>query len=167
MILAQRHLLCDQFNVSKYVTVNVTELVAMEYGGVTYVLYYTPSASFVPQLFKALTALCADNPQREFVFCGDANSHNPDWIPSSSPLDQGGVDAEIFAKVHSLKQLVDFPTRDGNTLDLIFSSKPGTAAPIANLGTSDHLSVSFCIQVNAAAPPPPPRPPVRNWELAP
>ena len=113
-------------------------------------------------LFKALTRIKADFPQKPFVFMGDANAHNPVWIPSVSPLDEAGIVAEEFAVVHGLKQLVNFPTRGGNTLDLMFSDLPGKAIPEKGLDTSDHISATFSIQVTKAVPPPPRRASVRN-----
>lgn len=48
----------------------------------------------------------------------------------------------------NLTQLIDFPTRERNTLDLLFANKPSTISNISKfppLGASDHLTIGFAI----------------------
>ena len=82
----------------------------------------------------------AEYPPKHRVYIGDFNSHNPGWIQSGTPLDAAGMAAEESAELHSLKQLVHFPTREGNTLDLVMSCWGGTAIASEHLGSSDNLS---------------------------
>jgi hypothetical protein len=90
----------------------------------------------------------AEHLYKNRVYLGDFNAHNPGWIPSVSPLDAAGVAAEEFADLHSFKQLVDFPTREGNTLDLVFSCWEGVAVECEHLGTSDHLSMKITFETD-------------------
>lgn len=105
IFLARKYMLVDTFDVSKYNTIKAAEMIGVEFDGITYIGFYTSDSSLAPVLFKALTRIKADFPQKTFVFMGDANAHNPDWIPSISPLDEAGSVAEEFAVVHGLKQL--------------------------------------------------------------
>ena len=43
-----------------------------------------------------------------------------------------------MCEMYGLSQLVDFATRDENTLDLVMSSILGVAIPVPSFGTSDH-----------------------------
>ena len=45
----------------------------------------------------------------------------------TSPTDKAGLMAQEFAEMFDLKQLVHFPTREGNTLDVTFSDITGKA----------------------------------------
>ena len=102
------------------------------------------------------------------MYIGDFNSHNPGWIQSVTPLDAAGVAAEEFAELHSLKQLVNFPTREGNTLDLVMSCWGGTAIASEHLGSSDHLSMNIKFETNKFENPKTPVvSKVRDWHNAP
>ena len=66
-------------------------------------------------------------------------------------------------------QLVDFPTRDGNALDLVFTVVVGnhSARPVPELGSSDHLALRISLDLKSTIPDPVSRAPVRMWCAAP
>ena len=110
----------------------------------------------------------AENPHKQRVYIDDFNSHNPGWIPSTTPLDAAGVAAEEFAELHTLKQLVNFPTRERNTLDLVLSCWGGVAEASEHLGSSDHLSMNIRFETNKFEEPKTPVvSKVRDWNNAP
>ena len=52
----------------------------------------------------------------------------------------------------ALEQVVDFPTRDGNTLDLLFTSHPSLVdkcKPLPSLGKSDHETILVDLSLTA------------------
>jgi hypothetical protein len=96
------------------------------------------------------------HPTRPKVFVGDYNIHNPDWVCSTTKkADKAGVIAQEFCEMYGFSQLIDFPTREGNTLDLVMTCFQGTATPLSGLGTSDHVSITFKIDVEVEIPVPP------------
>ena len=84
-------------------------------------------------------------------------------------LDQAGADAQEFSEILRFIQLVDFPTRDGNALDLVFTDVVGnhSARPVPGLGSSDHLALRISLDMKSTIPDPVSRAPVRMWCAAP
>ena len=80
---------------------------------------YTPDSARSPRLFDAMLRYHLEHPDRPKIFVGDFNIHNPDWVCSTSKTDKAGLVAQEFCEMYGFNQLVDFPTREGNTLDLI------------------------------------------------
>ena len=138
---AKKHLLVDKLDLSSYNTVKEAEIVGIRSGDEDYLLCYTPKSSLALRLLIAAQQYMLDNPDRKVVLLGDFNLHNQDWITSSS-TDAAGIEAEEMCAMFGLKQLVDFPTREHNTLDLVMSPIPGAATPVEPMGSSDHVSVS-------------------------
>ena len=66
-----------------------------------------------------------------------------------------------------IKQLVDFPTRGKNALDLVFSDLEGAATQHVHLGTSDHHALSVVFKIDSKPTAPPSRVPVYHWGDAP
>ena len=98
---------------------------------------------------------------------GDFNTHNAEWLHSVVPTDAAGYEVQELCELFGLYQLIDFPTRGGNTLDLVLSSFPGPAVAMANPGTSDHVSTVFEMQVISPLADAPNIKPVRDWSNAP
>ena len=74
-----------------------------------------------------------------------ANSDNTDYLTAATIHN-----ALEILQDHGLQQLVTFPTRDFNTLDLVSSNKPSTILNVQSIaGISDHDIV--CFEVNAKA----------------
>ena len=84
------------------------------------------------------------------------------WIHSKMKLDKAGAVAQDFCDMYGFNQLVGFPTRGLNTLDLIMTPFQGAAAALPNMGTSDHVTISFTIQVEEPLPVPPIN--IKHWD---
>ena len=137
---AKSHLLVDKLDVTAYNTVKHAEIVGIRYDQVDYLLCYTHKSATATKLLLAVQRYMLDNPDRKVVLLGDFNVHNQDWIISST-TDSAGVEAQEMCEMFGLKQLVDFTTREVNTLDLVMSSIPGIATRSLSMGSSDHDSV--------------------------
>ena len=94
---------------------------------------------------------------------GDFNFKDIDWpdrlSKSGSTLSQS--EGQILIDImndHGLEQMVHFPTREKNTLDLILTTLPGQFKDIHSPDKlSDHDIVSETLKISTT-PPPPPRP---------
>lgn len=166
LVMVQEHLLCDVFNTDDYHIDEAAELVGINFGGVTYLNAYSNKSSVCDQLIKVLKRVKQDYPDVKFVMVGDFNVHNSDWIHSSHTDDAGEL-LEAFVQLNGMLQLVNFPTREENTLDLIISDFDGEAYPAAHIGTSDHVSILFEIKVAAAVPTDDSMVKTRSWRRAP
>ena len=170
LILAEEHLLCDPLDqklMDKYHIDEAAELIGMKYGGVTYIDAYSSKSTLAKQLVGVLHRLRKDMPNDKFVIVGDFNVHNKDWIISESDTDEAGEMLEEFTQLNGMYQLIDFATRGNNALDLIISDLAGSASSKTHIGTSDHLSISFEIQVDQPAPQVEPAAAALNWRRAP
>ena len=84
-----------------------------------------------------------------FVLTGDFNLPDINWSEQTISPNQYTVGTNQayldIASDNGLEQIVDFPTRNENTLDLIFTSHPSykqRCKPIPAIGNSDHDSVT-------------------------
>lgn len=143
----RKHLLASSLDFITYSISKVAEFAGFELDGVYYGGCYTPNSTCATVLLAQCTKYILDHPAQQVVFIGDFNVHNQGWICSTSPTDDAGRAAERFCDEFGLKQLIVFPTRGDNTLDLVMSPFSGQAAALANPGTSDHLAVVFELQV--------------------
>jgi hypothetical protein len=66
-----------------------------------------------------------------------------------------------------MSQLVKFPTRGENTLDLVISDFDGHTTAEQGSGSSDHLSVYLTFDTTQKIPTTPIRKSVRDWQNAP
>ena len=57
-------------------------------------------------------------------------------------MDYAGVRAQEFGEMFGYSQVVGFPTRKANTLDLIYSKVDCIITPSMKIGSSDHISIS-------------------------
>lgn len=100
-------------------------------------------------------------PQCEISILGDFNVHNPNWLAhSSTRANAAGLEAESFAIVNHLEQLVTCATRipdrasdSANTLDLFLTTNPSkfkTPLASAPIGNSDHCLISI-VQTQTAS----------------
>ena len=101
------------------------------------------------------------------VFLGDMNVQNEEWLHSVSGTDHAGVLAQEFSEMFNMHQLVDFPTRGQNTLDLVLSDIAGSALSAAGFGTSDHKSMYLSFTSEEVVPKTPIKCAVRDWHHAP
>ena len=144
-----------------------TEVAGIEWGGVHWILYYTPNTYQASLLIDMLQKYKEDHPDVPVVFIGDMNVHNAEWLQHSSGTDIAGTRAQEFAEMLGLEQLVQFPTRGENTLDLVLSDIGGVAQAAPPFGTSDHDSMYISFGTEESLPSTPVRSAVRNWHNAP
>jgi hypothetical protein len=75
-----------------------------------------------------------------------------DWKTGSFPNKSGYSPLCDFLLEQGLFQLVDFPTRENNILDLIFVNNPCFVSNVnicPPLGSSDHNGVELAVQFDA------------------
>ena len=167
LIGCKKQILADTLDLSKYNTPGLAEMIGIEWGGVHWILYYTPNSNAALVLLQAIQQYKEDHPTARMVFIGDMNAHNSDWIISSSITDKAGLLAQEFCELFGLSQLVDFTTREGNTLDLVMSDIKGIAIEAPGFGNSDHKSMSIVFESQEKIPSTPERKAVRDWHNAP
>ena len=107
------------------------------------------------------------NMEKVNYWYGDFNVHNPGWICSTCEADAGGVMAEEMCQLFGLNQLIDFPTRGNNTLDLVMTQHSGSAVARVNAGTSDHITIDITLELQDTVPNSPVQKPTLLWQYAP
>ena len=167
LIAALDHLLVDTLDISRFNYKCVAELVGIEYNDQQYILCYTPNSSLAPKLCSVLEEYLLAYLGKSITFLGDFDAHNPGWIPSTTPLDAAGTAVQELSENFDLTQHIDFPTRAGNTLDLVFSPCNTVVAPDITLGTSDHISIWISFDCSLPPKSPPLRPKLLQWGSAP
>ena len=121
-------------------------MIGIELFGTDVIDCYTPDSKRSPQLIDALLQYHCENPERPKLMVGDFNIHSPDRVCSTTKkADKAGLLTQEFCEMYGFNQLIDFPTRGESTLDLIMTCFEGTTAPLHELGTSDHVSITFSI----------------------
>ena len=121
-------------------------------------LYRSPNSANHELLFghlsKTIDTVTLQSPRSEITILGDFNCYNPNWLTHSPHITSpAGRDAEAFAIVNGLSQLISEPTRipdrsgdKANTLDLFLTSNPDIYSnPILDspLGNSDHCLITL------------------------
>ena len=109
------------------------------------VVYGAPSSDHMPRLLECINAL--SNVKYHCIIAGDLNCSGIDWKILKAPCD-GTQDALLnFAIVRGFSQVVPFPTRGDNLLDLIFSNEPLAMCNVNVMhpfSKCDHCQVVFC-----------------------
>jgi hypothetical protein len=146
IILAQDHMLVDVLDLAEWHVPDCREMVGIKYAGADMLLCYTPQSSTAPMLFEALEEYRLKHSHRKLVLLGDFNCHSQSWLGSKT-TDRGGQMAQEFSEMFGMPQVVDFPTRQLNILDLVFSDFQTTAIELCNIGTSDHSAMLVDIKV--------------------
>lgn len=164
---AEKHLLVDSLNMHKYNLKGVAEMVGFTWADVDWILYYTSSARAAVTLLEMMRLYREEHPGRRVVFIGDMNAHNSDWLCGTDVTDEAGMLAEELCEMYGMKQIVDFPTRGLNTLDLVISDIEGEAVVAPGFGNSDHESMRLNFDVSMETPKPPEMQYVRDWINAP
>jgi hypothetical protein len=101
----------------------------------------------VNELITALTSLVTG--KKQYIILGDFNFPNINWATQIAENDIGQNFLE-FANTHGLKQVIDFPTRENNFLDILLMNDISCltwceqAPPFSN---SDHSTVEFSLQL--------------------
>ena len=144
LILSRDDILCDVIDMKDYNMVDESEIVATRQGGITHTLCYTNKSSKAPTLLAALTQYRIDHLGEPLVLYEDFNAHNQDWI-CSDKTDAGDILAQEFTELFGMSQVVNFETRQSNTLDLVISDVEATAMPSMPFGTSDHKAIQIIL----------------------
>ena len=113
--------------------------------------YYRPHVSdscSLTQLDLSLHKLKETTKNATILLTGDFNLPGIDWstnlVKSDSPYKAIHECSLEILHDHALQQLVDFPTRLSNTLDLVATNKPSSILNIRKtIGVSDHDIVLF------------------------
>ena len=103
------------------------------------------TSKFICTLYR----ICTLSPRSEITILGEINDHDRNWLTHSPHItNPAGRDAEAFAIVNNLSQLISEPTRisdrsgdKANTLDLFLKSNPDIYSnPSLDppLGNCDH-----------------------------
>ena len=124
MIAAQSHLLVDVVNLKNCVRLGI------KYGGRTYMCCYAQSSKAAVHLFDAMQTYEADHPGDVIVWMCDFKAHNSSYFTSRNKKGYAGVRAQEFGEMFEYSKVVGFPTRERNTLDLIYSKVDCTITPI-------------------------------------
>ena len=121
-------------------------------------LYRSPNSTNHELLFdqpsKTIDTITLQSPRSEITVLGDFNFYNPNKLTHSPHIiSPAGRDAEAFAIVNDLSQLISEPTRipdrsgdKANTLDLFLTSNQDIYSnPILDslLGNSDHCRITL------------------------
>ena len=106
--------------------------------------YDSHACSYMQKLLKCMTRF--ESTKHSNVILGDLNLPKINWQNLSGPSDIIHHEFLSFLTESSYVQLVTFPTRDCNILDVILTTVPslfGMVNADIPLGTSDHSSVKF------------------------
>ena len=118
--------------------------------------YYRPTDSRVETLNNLhgdLHKLMDKDRTPNLIIGGDFNAPSCDWINlSHSPSPNYGTAVNDLildiSRDLGLTQMVESPTREGNTLDLLFCSHPDSALkPVTVPGISDHMAVTMMVRL--------------------
>ena len=105
-------------------------------------------------LLTAMAAVQAADVRASFLFVGDLNGHQQEWLGSTT-TNRHCVAALDFDTVSGCHRLVISPTHAcGGTLDLLMTDVPDLVrvVVVAPLGRSDHSSLSIAISMAYAVP---------------
>ena len=105
-------------------------------------------------LLTSMASIQSTDRKAAFVFVGDFNAHHANWL-NSKRTDDHGIAAFDFANVSGCTQLVKGPTHNlGGCLDLVLTDVPDLVSVTVNapIGSSDHSSIKFSLQLLQSAP---------------
>ena len=105
-------------------------------------------------LLTSMGAAQAEGVRASFLFVGDFNGHHQEWLGSTTTNRHGDVSFD-FATVSSCNQLIIGPTHArGGTLNLLMTDATDLVgvAILANIGNSDHASLTAVISMAQAVP---------------
>ena len=105
-------------------------------------------------LLTSKAAVQAEDVRASFLFLGDLNGHQQEWLGSAT-TNRHGVAVFDFATVSGCDQLVVGRTHArGGTLDLLMTDVPNPVrvSAVAPIGNSDNSSLSAVISMAQAVP---------------
>jgi endonuclease/exonuclease/phosphatase family metal-dependent hydrolase len=124
------------------------------------IVFYRPPDSdlkYIKEFKKSLQLIQRRNKFDQIIVCGDFNLPNIDW--TTGVATNNNTIYQHFTKTvkdHYLWQLVDFPTRGENTLDLILTNIPNKIQNVTGFDdvlTTDHKLISFEINLKIQSKP--------------
>ena len=126
--------------------------------------------AYADKLCQDLRDIAAKYPSAALWVCGDFNLPDIDWDSDSISNHQYSValNHSFLTTFHDLglSQMVNFPTRQSNTLDLFLSNRPSLISNCVPLpGVSDHEMVFTVSNINASRHKPVPRK-IHLWNKA-
>lgn len=98
-------------------------------------------------LISLLDTLLDNHQNLTPLICGDFNVHEQSWL-SSTHFSTAGTATKDFSDSRELSQLVDFPTRGGAILDLVFYGHQRSIQPLPAFNTSDHLVLLVIVSIS-------------------
>ena len=119
------------------------------------IVFYRPPDSdlnYIKEFKKTLQLIRSQKKFDQLIVCGDFNLPNIDW--NTGVATNNNIINQHFTKTvkdHYLWQLVNFPTRGENTLDLILTNIPDKIQNVTGFDDvleSDHKLISFKINLN-------------------
>jgi hypothetical protein len=118
------------------------------------VVYYPPDQLSNLSTCQLLVSafMFISNTNLSICIAGDFNLPLMDWTNNCSPNNNVYIEFLSYFTSNSLVQLVNFPTREDNILDVILSDNPQQICNIrscAPIGSSDHLSVLYELVLNS------------------
>ena len=117
-------------------------------------LTYVDDRIYYDCLLIEMAALQAADVRTSFLFVGDLNGQQQEWLGSTTTNSHGVADLD-FVTVSGCDQLVTGQTHArGGTLDLLMTDVPDLVrvAVVARLGSSDQSSLSIAISMAQAIP---------------
>jgi hypothetical protein len=144
--ICKRVVLPPRFSCLEMVAVDI--LIGIDNGIRLVVVYCPPDLINDFNICKLLVSafMYLGNTSLTFCIVGDFNLPLMDWVNNSSPNHKVYIELLSYFQSNSLEQLVSFPTRDNNLLDIILSDNPSqfrNIAPMAPIGSSDHVTILF------------------------
>ena len=118
------------------------------------IVFYRPPDSdlnYIKEFKKTLQLIRSQNKFDQLIVCGDFNLPNIDW--NTGVTTNNNIINQHFTKTvkdHYLWQLVNFPTRGENTLDLILTNIPDKIQNVAGFDDvleTDHKLIHFEINL--------------------
>ena len=106
-------------------------------------------------LTDALSNLCQSNPDSSIFISGDINLPDIDWSNNTIVSHQYRMSInQSFLQLldrAGLEQMIDFPTRGNNTLDVLVTNRPSLVNKCSSLpGLSDHDVVFMEVSIKAS-----------------
>ena len=114
-------MLVDSVNLEYYSRLECVEMVGKKCADRAYICCYTQSTKPAIHLFNAMHSYEADHHEDVIVWMGDFNASNPSYFTTTKKMGYAGVRAQGLVEMYGYSQVVGFPTRKANTLDLIYS----------------------------------------------
>ncbi|XP_072020312.1 uncharacterized protein [Amphiura filiformis] len=109
---------------------------------------------YMDELNRSITHLCASNPGAAIWIAGDANLPDINWENNTIVSHQYKISInQSFLQMldaTGLEQVIDFPTRGDNILDIVITNRPSLVNRCCSLpGLSDHDVVFMDMNVRA------------------